>query len=241
MSMLDRISLLFRSNVNAMVSKAEDPEKVLNQLIEDMKKEFAEAKKSAAVAIAEERKLYRQIEKAKDEARSWEQKAVQALHAGREDLAKAAMQKKLAAESSVTELNPLWTQQKSAADELRQALVKLNERIDEANRKKNILIARAKRAEAQKQIQTAMGSIGTSSAFSHFERMETKVERLEAEADASELLGEVDKGLDQEFKQLESQSQDTEADLALLELKGKMGMITGNEQAPLLEASDKDE
>jgi phage shock protein A len=241
MSIFERISLLFRSNVNAVVSKAEDPEKVLNQLIEDMKKEFAEAKKLAAVAIAEERKLFRQMDKAQAEARTWEQKAVQALHGGREDLAKAAMQKKVAAEGSVTELQPLWNQQKSAADQLRDALVKLNERIDEANRKKNILIARAKRAEAQKQIQTAMGSIGTSSAFSHFERMETKVERLEAEADASELLGSMDQNLDQEFKQLEAQSEDTEADLALLELKSKMGLITGNEQVPLLESSDTNE
>lgn len=229
MGFFERLSLLIRSNINALLNRAEDPEKALDQLTEDMQKEFVEAKKQVAVAIADERRLFRQVEKAQADATNWEQKAVTALSAGREDLARSAMQRKVNAEKEVAEYTTLWEAQKVAADRLRESLVKLNDRIEEAGRKKNILVARAKRAEAHKKIQTAMGNLGTSSALSHFERLENKVEQQEAEAEGVAMLSADEaamgvEGLEAEFKQLESQQVHAEADAALLELKAKLGL-----------------
>ena len=95
MSIFERIPLVLRSNLSSLLTRAEDPEKVLDQLMEDMNTEFVDAKKQVALAIADERKLHRQVEKAREEAVAWENKAAQALNANREDLARSAMERKI--------------------------------------------------------------------------------------------------------------------------------------------------
>ena len=228
MSLFERISLLLRSNVASLLNRAEDPEKVLDQLMQDMNKEFVDAKKQVALAIADERKLSKQVENARREASQWEAKAVTALNAGKEDLARGAMERKLQFTQEADQYQILWDQQKNAAGALREKLVQLNEKIDEAKRKKGLLAARAQRAEAQMKIQEALGNAGTSSAMSHFERMERKVEEMEAEADATELMAtplglEGESSLEAQFRELEAQEVSSAADAALAELKAKMG------------------
>jgi len=227
MNLFERISLLLRSNLSSLLNRAEEPDKVLDQLMEDMNKEFVEAKKQVALAIADERKLHKQVEKARVEAVEWEGKAMQALKAGKDDLARGAMERKLQFVNEADEYEKLWTQQKNAAGSLRGKLVQLSEKMDEAKRKKGLLAARAQRAEAQMKIQEALGNAGTSSAMSHFERMERKVEELEAEADATELMAtpmglEGEDSMESKFRQLEADGQSAAADVALAELKARM-------------------
>ncbi|MCA9517928.1 MAG: PspA/IM30 family protein, partial [Myxococcales bacterium] len=191
MGIWGRISTLVKSNINALISKAEDPEKILNQLIIDMRQQFLEARKQVAVSIADEKRLKRQYEQELEKAQEWEKKAMVAVKAGRDDLAGQALARKAEHDKLAEEWQQQWVAQKQAADQLRNALTQLNAKIQEASRKKNLLIARAKRAEAQKKIQDTMSGIGDNSAFDTFARMEEKVDQKEAEAQAAvELAGD---------------------------------------------------
>ncbi len=224
MSIFQRMSTLIKSNINALISKSEDPEKILNQLIIDMKGQFLEARKMVAVAIADEKRLKRQYEQELGNAQEWEKKAMTAIRAGRDDLAAQALQRKGEHDALAEQFQQQWILQKQASDQLKDALTQLNAKIQEAQRKKNLLIARQKRAEAQKTIQDTMSGMNDTGAFDSFARMEEKVDRMEAEAEAATELGQHVMGdpLDSEFKALESMP--AAQDDALAALKAKMGV-----------------
>lgn len=229
MGILSRISTLMRANINDLISKSEDPEKILNQLILDMREQLIQAKKQVAVAIADEKRLKKQLDNEVEKSREWEKKAMMAVRAGRDDLAREALSRKGEHDNLAQEFQVQWEAQKNAADRLRDSLRQLNGKIEEATRKKNLLIARKKRAEAQKTIQETMSGIGDTSAFDAFERMQGRIEQMEAEAEASaELAGDfASDDLAAQFSALES---DHGADEALAALKAKMGMTQRSEE-----------
>ncbi len=226
MGIFKRFKTVLKANINDMISKAENPEKVLNQLIIDMNEHLIDSKKSVAAAIADEKRLERQVDENRMKSEDWEKKAMLAVRAGKDDLAKEALLRKQEYAKYNQELKPQWEAQHESVSQLKDSLRQLQRKIEEARRKKNILIARAKRAEAQKTIQATVGSIGDTSAFDAFDRMAAKVEQIEAEADATaELIGmnSEEKSLEEEFKQLESS--DDSSDLLLDQLKAKMKKI----------------
>lgn len=222
MGIFKRFSDVVKANINDLINKAENPEKMLNQMIIDMNEHLIEAKKGVAGAIADEKRLERQINENKQKAAEWEQKAMMAVRAGKDDLAKQALVRKQEYDGYVKELTPQWEAQQKATATLKESLKQLQNKIEEASRKKNILIARAKRAETTKKIQQTMGNLADNSAFSVFDRMSEKVDKIEAEADALAELSDMsaDADLEKQFKQLESSG--TSAELLLEELKQKM-------------------
>lgn len=222
MGIFSRLGTLLKANINDLISKAEDPEKILNQLIVDMREQLIDAKKQVAVAIADEKRLKKQYEKEQKQAQEWEKKAMMAVRAGRDDLGKEALQRKKEHDELAQEYKSQWEAQKNAAEKLRSSLRQLNDKIEEAKRKKSLLIARKKRAEAQKNIQDTMSGLDDTAAFDAFDRMEDKVDQMEAEAEASaELSGEMSgDSLSQKFDDLEEDQGSTEA---LDALKAKMG------------------
>jgi phage shock protein A len=230
MGILDRIRTVLKSNINALISKAEDPEKMLNQLIMDMNEQLLEAKKQVAMSIADEKKLERQMLENKGQAEDWEKKAMLAVRAGKDDLAKEALLRKQEYDGYASSFQKEFESQHASVEQLKDALRQLSGKIEEASRKKNLLIARAKRAEAQKQIQQTMGSLTAGSSFDTFDRMAEKVDQIEAEADAMKELSEVtaDQKLEDKFKELESS--DSSADKLLDDLKAKMGQIEDKEK-----------
>jgi phage shock protein A len=226
MGLFKRFTDALRANINDLISKAENPEKMLNQIIMDMNEHLIEAKKSVASAIADEKRLERQMNENRAKAQDWESKAILAVKSGRDDLAKDALLRKEDYDSHVRELEPQWNAQHESVNQLKESLKQLQRKIEEAQRKKNILIARAKRAETQKKIQAMTGSIADTTAFEAFDRMASKVERIEAEADAVAELAKADQEgdtLEAEFKKLESSDQ--KADMLLDELKAKLRKI----------------
>ena len=225
MGILERIRTVLKSNINALISKAEDPEKMLNQLIMDMNEQLLEAKKSVAMAIADEKKLERQALENKGQGEDWERKAMLAVKAGKDDLAKEALTRKQEYDGYAASFQKEFESQHASVEQLKDALRQLQAKIEEASRKKNLLIARAKRAEAQKQIQQTMGSLSATSSFDTFDRMAQKVDQVEAEAEAMKELGSVsaDQKLEDKFKELESSDQSAEK--LLEDLKAKMGQI----------------
>lgn len=221
MGIFSRIADIFKSNVNDALDKAEDPEKMLKQMVLEMEESVNKATLAVANAIANEKSLERKLEKARNEKKDWEQKAVQALQAGREDLAKAALEKKTIAERNVIDLEPIYQQAKATSDKMRTQLNSLKAKLEEARSRQSTLIARSQAAKAQKQIAQSFSGVG-SDAFSKFDKFEGKIEKLESEATAFEQLAGENTKLEDEFKML-STSSNVDADL--LELKAKLGML----------------
>src|SRR2546421_12379265 len=171
MGLFDRLSTLLRSNINDLISRAENPEKMLTQLILDMKTQLSKAKQQVAGAIADEKKLQADAESMKKQAEDWERRAMLAVQEGRDDLAKQALGRHNEHAQGAVQLHETWVKHREETEKLKLSLRQLNDRIEEAKRKKNILIARQKRAEAHKRIQETMSSIGDKSVFETFERM----------------------------------------------------------------------
>ena len=156
-----------------------------------------------------------------------------AIKAGDDALAKEALNRKKEHEALATTFKDQWQKQKNAVDQLKSALRMLNSKIEEAKRKKNVLIARKKRAEAQRAIQETMSGMNNASAFETFDRMSEKIDQIEAEAEASSEIAEQYTGdtLADKFGKLEASSG---ADDELMALKRKMGVLPP--EAPRAEA-----
>ncbi len=221
MGILQRISNLFRSNANAALDKLEDSEKMLKQMVMDMEADINKATTAIAQAIANEKNLARKIEAAVKNSRDWEQKAMQALNAGREDLARQALEKKAIEDRNLQDLLPMHVQAAETSKKLREQLNQLKTKLDEAKARQGTLIARSQAAKAQTKINKALSGIGNDS-FANFDKYEEKILGLEAEASAYEELAGDNTSLDLEFKKLSSNS-DIEANL--LAMKQKMGML----------------
>src|ERR671920_416020 len=169
MGLFDRFSTLWRSNINDLISRAENPEKMLNQLIIDMKGQLSKAKQEVATAIADEKKLEADAGAMKKQAEEWERRAMLAVQEGRDDMAKQALGRYNEHLQGAQQLHETWLKHKAESDALKLSLRQLNDKIEEAKRKKNILVARAKRAEAQQRIQETMSGMSDKSAFESFE------------------------------------------------------------------------
>ncbi|RMG94399.1 MAG: PspA/IM30 family protein [Deltaproteobacteria bacterium] len=226
MGLFSRLATLIRSNINELINKAEDPEKMLNQVLVDMKQQLVEAKKQVAVAIADEKRLKKQYEQEKAKAEDWERKAMLAVKAGNDDLARAALARRAEHEELAKTLEAQWNAQKEAVEQLKQALRGLDAKIEEAKRKRNILVSRQKRAEAQRTINETLSNIQSTSAFDTFERMADRVTQLEAEAEASAEIGGAlpEASLESQFKALEAGSVDDE----LAALKKRLALSGGS-------------
>lgn len=233
MGFFGRLATLIKSNLNDLISKSEDPEKMLNQIIVDMNTQLVEAKKQVARAIADEKRLQKQYKAEKNVAGEWEKKAMMAIRAGDENLAKEALLRKKEHDSLEKAYGEQWQKQKQATDQLKTALRALNNKIEEAKRKKNVLIARKRRAEAMKSIQETMSGLSDTSAFETFDRMSQKIDQIESEAEAGAELAEEYSGdvLSEQFRKLEMTAG---ADDDLEALKRKMGLI--EEEAPAVAA-----
>jgi len=233
MGIFERFSTMIKSNINDLISRAENPEKMLNQLILDMKSQLAKAKQEAAAAIADEKKLQSDADALKKQAEDWERRAMLAVQEGRDDLAKQALMRYNEALQGAQTLHETWVKHKAETEALKIQLRQLHDKIEEAKRKKNILVARAKRAEAQKRIQETMSGMSDKSAFESFERMTEKIEAIERKAlAAAEIQQEFQTDdLASQFKQLEYHGS---ADQQLVELKAKMGLLGKGEAAKQL-------
>ena len=233
MGLFDRLSTLLRSNINDLISSAENPEKMLNQILVDMRSQLAKAKQQVATAIADEKRLRDQADAERRESESWEKRAMIAVEQGRDDLAKQALVRQGEHAQHAEQLEVTWQAHQAETEKLKASLRDLNDKIEEAKRKKNLLLARQRRAQAQKRIAETMSSLSEKSAFEAFARMEERIEQNERQIKASAEIDEEFQGdrLAKDFKQLEKSAGSMSADMQLLALKQKMGML-GAGQSP---------
>lgn len=232
MGIIERIITVIKSNINHLISKSEDPEKMLNQMMIDMNEQLLTAKKQVATSIADEKRLQAQLEKETEQIKHWETRAMQAVEAGDDELAKEALVRKTEHETNAEEFRKQWEGQKASVDKLKESLRMLNKKIEEAKRKKNLLIAKAKRSEAQKKINETMAGLSDTSAFEAFDRMSEKVDDLQAQAQAAEEMHTEFTGdqLEKKFDKLGSVNSPN-IDNALEQLKAKMGKSTTTSNA----------
>lgn len=245
MSIFKRISDLVKSNVNDALDKAEDPRKVLEQTILDMEGDHRKAKQKLLESMTLTKQTEKQAENMRKTAADWEQKAMAALKAGSEDLARTALAEKQKTEEMAHEAEQGCLAQKQSTEDLKGQIKGLEEKIGEAKRKKDELLARLNAADMQKKqaaivsgTSSATSAVGDNTAFDTFNRMVEKIENTEAEGEARrELMGDRAPEVDMELKKLSAQQT---ADDALNALKAKMsGGATPAAAAPAKPADPK--
>jgi phage shock protein A len=227
MGIFQKFSTLLKSNINDLIARAENPEKMLNQIILDMRDQLAKAKREVAAAIADERKLRAQLDDEIKQTRDWEHRAMLAVKEGRDDLAKQALIRQQEHAQRAASLDQTWTAQAQETEKLKGSLRQLNDKIEEAKRKRNLLIAKQKRAQAQKRIHETMSGLSDTSAFEAFNRMAEKIEESERRSLAQAEVAEALSGdtLEHEFIRLEAGGGDADIEDRLLALKAEMGLI----------------
>jgi len=221
MGLLDRLSRLLRANLNSFVSDAEDPIKILDQSVADMQEDLVKLRQAVAKAIASQKRLENQAAQSKEQTKNWFSRAELALKKGEEDLAREALSRKKTFQETFESLSTQFQAQNGQVEKLKKSLLLLERKIAESRTKKDMLKARAQAAKAQQQIQSAVGDLGSKSAKAAFERMEEKVEALEASGQAAlELAGE---DLESKFAALEG-GDDLEKELEILRSQLKSGV-----------------
>ncbi len=214
MGIFDRVGRIVRSNLNSIVSAAEDPEKILNQTITDMSEDLVQLRQAVATAIASQKRIERQYEQAQQNTDEWQRRAELAIRNNDENLAREALVRKKTFAETAQSLKRQLDEQTKQVDLLKINMTKLESKISEDKTKKDMLIARARSAKASKQINEVIGKVNVNNTFTAFERMEDKVNSLEAQSAAmAELSTDT---LETKFAALEVGGSDVDSELALL-------------------------
>lgn len=212
MGLFDRIGRVINANLNDLVTKAEDPEKVLEQAVVEMQDNAVKMRQALATAIATQKKTELQYKKNQQQVDAWQKRAQLAISKGDDNLAREALIRKKSFAEAASTLEIQLQQQLEVVTNLKRDARTLEGKIVEAKSKKDMLKARANAAKAQKESRDLISGIDSTSALSAFERMEDKVMQLEAESQvAAQLEGGV--SVDEQFRQLEA-GQDVEDELA---------------------------
>lgn len=226
MGLIDRIVRVIRANLNSLIDKSEDPEKILEQAVEDMQQDLIELRQAVAQAIASQKRTERQATQAEYQADEWYKKAQLALSKGNENLAREALSRRNSYQETAKAMRVQLEQQNSVVTKLKQNMRALESKISDAKTKKDLYIARARSAQASQKIQEMLGNLGTGSAMNALEQMEDKVMQLEAQSEALDTLG--GDQLQKQFAALEGEN-DIDAELAQMKAN-----LTPGVQSPQL-------
>lgn len=218
MSILDRLSRLLRANVNDMISRAEDPAKIIDQALRDMRAAYAEARSEVAGAMSQNAKLDREASSNRRMASEYEKKAEEALRGGSEDLAREALRRAQNAKDLAAGFEEQLQVQTQTVEQLKTQLRALEAKIDEMEGKKSLLAARQKTAQASETLDRVSGFSKAGGAMDAFEEMENKVSTME---DRNRAMAELRK--DNDFDaQLNDLGRDKDLDDAFTALKAKV-------------------
>jgi len=219
MSLLDRVSTLLRANVNDLVEKAEDPERMLKQVVLDMENQLLQVKTQVAIAIADQHLLDKKRAEHEQLAVEWKRKAELAVQKKQDDLARSALERVLSQEQLAMGFKAQADEQKAEADNLRQALHKLESKLNETRAHCEMLIAEHRRAKVVGRAAKARGVVGTDQQ-STVNRMKRKVQVTGAEnAAANEIMNP--ETLEDKFHALESEDK---IEALLNEIKGRQSV-----------------
>ncbi|HZQ08928.1 MAG TPA: PspA/IM30 family protein [Anaerolineae bacterium] len=222
-TVFDRISNIVRANINDMLDNAEDPEAMLNQIIRDMNDALRQADSDIADQIAQQKMLEGDLEAAQRNAAAWQDKAELAVSKNRDDLAREALMRVNDFNDHVALYTKQLEAQKSAVQQLKAKRDQLKSKYDSAVRNKEMLVARAKSAQAQMNMTHMTTKTNTADYASELDRMERRIRNMEARAQADEEVAESKTTVEDEFSKLGS---DEKIEEQLAALKAQMGKTT---------------
>jgi len=213
---MERVATLVRANLNDLLDKAEDPEKMIKQIIVDMENQLLQVKTQVAISIADQHVLEKKQKENEEADQQWMRRSELAIDKSDDALARAAIERALSYRNTAVSFRQQVDDQKIQVDTLRQALIRLQQKLDEAKAKSDMLIAQHRRSRAMGKANDAGRSIGDGSKAAAFDRMKNKVQHTEARTQASsELLADDVNG---RFAALEKED---EVSRVLAELKAK--------------------
>ena len=220
MALLERVSTLIRANLNDLVERAENPEKMLKQVILDMQNQFMQVKTQVAIAIADLHLLEKKQKENLDKEKEWMRKAEMAVEKKDDALARAALERAMSFKQMAVSFDEQIADQKTQVELLRDALNKLEQKIAEAENKADLLIAQHRRSRAVGKATDASAKAGDKNAVAAFDRMKNKVQREEAISQAkAEIEGSDD--IDRKFARMEKEEQ---VERLLLEIKQRKSL-----------------
>ena len=223
MGVFGRLSDIVTANVHDMLDKAENPEKMLKQIIREMEEAIGGAKRNLAQAMAGQKKLDKELQTNKRLRDEWQRKAQEAVGLDNDELARRALSRKKEHETLIESLQDQHGSAQQAVDSMRKTLKALDAKLADAKRRKQILVARKKTAQAQIAAQDGLAKgAAKASAFAKFDRMEEQVTDLESEAEAMQEISEEERASEEELEKLD-EGDDIELELAKLKAQAKKG------------------
>ncbi len=217
MPILEKIRRIFNSNINDLLDRVEDPEKILNQLLEDMQHELKEVKIQVAAAIRDGNKFEAQCKENLESAEKWEKRAIVFIQNGDDARAKEALRRKQSFDGLAESFREQFEAQQESVSVLKGGLATLEQKIEEAKNKRVLLIARQRRAEAERAIHQTVSGISDSNALNAFDRIQNRVLDTEAEAEALSEMRQL--SLEEELDELNKKD---EIDDELAKLKARL-------------------
>ncbi len=216
MALLERVATLVRANLNDLIDKAEDPEKMIKQVILDMQNQLLQVKTQVAISIADQHVLEKRQQENEEAEKQWNRRAEMAVDKGDDALARAALERAMSHQAMAANFKQQVEDQKTQVENLKNALLKLQQKLAEAESKSDVLIAQHRRSRALGKATDAGVAMGDHSRSVAFDRLKDKVRHTEAATQArSELLAD---DVEDQFAKLEKQD---EIERLLNELKSK--------------------
>lgn len=228
MGIMDRLSTLVRANINDLIDRAEDPEKMIDQILRDMESNIGQARQQVASMIAQEKELQADYNETTKLASEWGAKAQRAVTAGKDDLAREALRRKRDNEQNANVYQQQLAVQEQTVTKLKEQLRQLEAKYQATMSQRDTLLARARRARAQEQVARTLTTFSPMDPSADLERMERKIRGSEAKAAAAVEMG--DDSFDAQFRELDYDS-DIEAELARLkgDVSAPMAIGDGDE------------
>lgn len=184
MAIFERISDLVKANINDLIDKAENPEKMVKQIIIDMEDQLRKSTQSLGTAMGSLNQVKKQLENAQEQSANWQGKAKTCLEQGNEDLARQALENKVKQDNMVAQYQEMVTSMETQVNEIKNQVDILKQKLEEARSKQAMLVARSQMADAKSQMAKTLGNMDSKSAFAKMDKMEKKIEQKESQADA---------------------------------------------------------
>ena len=225
MSIFERISDLVKANINDLIDKAENPEKMVKQIIIDMEDQLRKATQSLGTAMGSLNQVKKQLETAQEQSSAWQSKAKNCLEQGNEELAKQALDNKVKQDAIVTKYKEMTTTMETQVNEIKSQIDTLKSKLEEARSKQAMLVARSQMADAQAKMAKTLGNMDSKSAFAKMDKMEEKIAQKEAQADA---FSEVSGAQEAENDPFAKMDHDNAVNQELEKLKKEMNIDSNN-------------
>ena len=206
MSIFERISDLVRANINDLIDKAENPEKMVKQIIIDMEEQIRKSTQGLGTAMGSLNQVKKQLTTAQEQSNIWQEKARACLEQGNEELAKQALENKVKQDKMVAQYQEMATSMEAQVNEIKSQVDVLKQKLEEARSKQAMLTARSQMADAKSQMAKTLGNMDSKSAFAKMDKMEQKIEQKEAQADAYSEVSGIQENENDPFAQMDKEN-----------------------------------